>query len=85
MSWLRKYLEVKGFVNLTEAAFTEQHEEQVPIVEDGVIVEATLVLVVNPLQFANVKIALAFQFLHFQLQITVFLLQSILFQLEKTT
>ena len=72
-------------MDFAETALAEQHEQKVAIVEDGVIVEATLVLVVNPLQFANVKVALAFQFLHFQLQITVFLLQSILFQLEKTT
>ena len=72
-------------MDFAETALAEQHEQKVAIIEDGVIVEATLVLVVNPLQFANVKVALAFQFLHFQLQITVFLLQSILFQLEKTT
>ena len=72
-------------MDFAETALAEQHEQKVAIVEDGVIVEATLVLVVNHLQLANVKVALAFQFLHFQLQITVFLLQSILFQLEKTT
>ena len=53
------YFEVKGFVDFTETAFAEQHEQQVSIVEDGVIVEATLVFVVNPLQFANVQVALA--------------------------
>lgn len=77
-----KYLEVKGFVDLAEAAFAQQHEEQVPIVEDGVVVEATLVLVVNPLQLANVQVTLALQLLHFQLQVAVLLLQSVLLQFQ---
>lgn len=69
-------------MDLTKAAFAQQHEEQVPIVEDGVVVEATLVLVVNPLQFANVQVALTFQLLHFQLQVAVLLLQSVLLQFQ---
>ena len=69
-------------MDFAETAFAEQHEQQVPIVEDGVIVEATLVLVVNPLQFADVQVALALQLLHLQLKIAVLLLQSVLFQLQ---
>lgn len=68
------YLEVEGFVNLTESALAEQHEKKVAIVEDGVIVEATLVLVMNPLQFTNVEVTFAFQLLHFKLKIAIFFL-----------
>ena len=78
------YLQVESFVNLAEAAFAEQHEKQVPLVEDGMIVEPTLILVVDPLQFSYVQVAFSFELLHFQLQITVFLLQRVLLQLFNT-
>lgn len=74
-------LEVEGFVDLTEAALAKKHEQEVSIVEDWVIVEAALVLVVNPLQLANVQVPLAFQLLHLELQVPVFLLQCVLLQL----
>ena len=78
---LSLYLEVEGFVNLTETALAEQHQKQVPIVEDGVIVESALVLVVNPFQFANVQVTFPFQLFHFELQVAVLFLQSVLLQL----
>lgn len=68
-------------MDLTETAFAEQHQKKVPIVEDRMIVEATLILVVNSLQFANVQVAFSFEFLHFQLKIAIFLLQGVLLQL----
>lgn len=65
-------------MNLAETALAEQHQQQVPVVEDWVVVEATLVLVVYPLQFADVQIALALQFFHLQLEVAVLFLQGVL-------
>ena len=41
---------VEALVDLGEAALAEQHEEEVALVEHGVVVVAALVLVVYPLQ-----------------------------------
>ena len=76
------YLEVEGFVDFTEATLAEQHEQQVALVEHGVVVEARLVLVVDALQLAYVQVALALQLLHLELQVTVLLLQRVLLQLQ---
>ena len=75
-------LEVKGFVHLTESALAEQHEQQIPLVEHRMVIESALVLVVDPLEFADVQIPLPLQFLHLELQVAVLFLEGVLLQLE---
>lgn len=54
-------------VDLAEAALAQQHEQQVPVVEDWVVVEPWLVLVVDPLQLSDVEISFPLKLFHLQL------------------
>lgn len=75
-------LQVERFVYLTEAALSEQHQQQVTLVEHRVVIEPRLVLVVDTFQFSNMQISLSLQLLHFELQIGVLFFESVLPQLE---
>ena len=63
-------------MHLGEASLSEQLDEEVPVVQHHVVVEARLVLVVDPLQFADVQVPLSLQFLHFESEVGVLLLQG---------
>lgn len=55
------------FVNLTKASLAQQTEEEVSLVQDGVVLKAGVVLVVNTFEFSDVQVAFTFQLLQLQL------------------
>ena len=67
--------EIEGLVDLAEAAFANERQEEVAFVERRVILEARVVLVVYALEFAYVQIALAFELLQLALQVDLLLLE----------
>jgi hypothetical protein len=50
------FLHVEPFVDLRKAAFAQQHEEQVALVKDRMVVVSTLVLVVYSFQLPEDKV-----------------------------
>lgn len=75
-------LEVERLVHLAEAAFAQQHQQQIAVVQHRVVVESRLVLVVDALQLPDVQVAFTLQLLHLQLQVGVLLFQRVLPQLQ---
>jgi hypothetical protein len=66
----------------TEATFAQEHEEEVALIEDWVVVEAGLVFVVDPLELTYVQVSFPLQLFHFQLEVRVLFLECTLSQLQ---